>query len=234
MQTSKDLIEQFGVEEAVCRALAIISGHTQKIQQRSLLWAVEGYITVIIRVKSEIQSTAYIWNILKKSFSQSLVDGVKGVKLLKNKQGAAFDIPESLKSEVMEILVSNGTNKAFTVEFPTELPDLVEDDRSRMMGQGGYGGGSGGGYGNRNYGNGNSYGNRGDGMRGGGRGGSGGSGASGAGGNSRYGGEKLTHNKLFVGNLGYNTADNNLRGGFESQGLSVVDAFTIKGKFVIT
>lgn len=222
------MIEQFGIEESLCRALAIISGHTQKIQQRSLLWAVEGYITVIIRVKSEIQSISYVWNILRRHFSQAVVDGVKGVKMLKNKQGAAFDIPESLKGEVMEVLISSGANQPFSVEFPSELPDLVEDDRSRMMGQGmGMGGGRGGygrdqgGYSRGGYSNG--YGNRGGDM-GRGRGGGGG------GGNSRYGGEKLTHNKLFVGNLGYDTAENSLRSNFEKQGLGVSDAFIIKGK----
>lgn len=223
LETAQDLIDRFGIEESLCRALAIISGHTKKIQQRSLLWAVEGYITVIMRVKTEISSISYIWSILRRSFSQSLVDGVKGVKMLKDKHGAAFDIPESLKSEIIEAMVTGGNSKPFTVEFPTELPELAEDDRSRMMGngnsmnqRGGYGNNQGG-YGGRRDGYSGGYGNRDQNMGGGG------------GSQRRNYGEKMSHNKLFVGNLGYNTEDVSLRDAFESHGLGVVDAFIIKG-----
>lgn len=224
--TATELIEKFGIDESLCRALAIISGHTKKIQQRSLLWAVEGYITVIMRVNMEITSVSYIWGILRRYFSPNLVEGVKGVKILNDKMGAAFDIPESLKDEMSEEILSTVNNRTFTVEFPTELPDLAEDDRSRMMGsqmggmgqRGGYGNGMGN-RGSRGGGYTGGYSNRGGNMNGGMGGGQG----------RRDYGEKPNHNKLFVGNLDFQTQDGALRQSFEGEGLSVVDSFIIKG-----
>jgi ATP-dependent RNA helicase DDX21 len=234
-ETAKDLIDKFGIEESLCRALAIISGHTTKIQQRSLLWAVEGYITVIMRVKTEVTSISYIWSILRRHFPQSVVDGVKGVKLLKDRQGAAFDVPESMKSDLFESTLTGGNNKTFSIEFPSELPELAEDERDRMQAPSGRGGYGRGGYGDRgNYGRSNSAGNYGrngygDGNSGS-RGGYGGNrGGSGDGMNTRRSyGEKPNHNKLFVGNLDYNTDDQSLKNAFENQGFGVVDGFTIK------
>lgn len=206
--------------------MAIISGHTKKIQQRSLLWAVEGYITVVVRVKTEVNSASFIWGILKRYFSQNFVEGVKGVKILKDKMGAAFDIPESLKDEVIEAMATSATNKGFSVEIATELPDLVEDDRLRMMGSG-MGMNQRGGYGNSMNGRGSSrggynggYSNRGGDMNGG--------GSMQRRSNNNYG-EKTNHNKLFVGNLDFQTQDMALKDAFENQGLNVVDSFTIKG-----
>lgn len=183
----------------------------------------EGYITVIMRVKTEISSVSYIWGILRRYFSQNLVEGVKGVKILADKQGAAFDIPESLKPEITEAMASGANNRAFTVEFPTELPDLVEDDRGRMMGsqmgmgqRGGYGSGMGG-RGSSRGGYTGGYSNRGGDM-------------NGMGGQQRRNyGDKPNHNKLFVGNLGFQTQDESLRDAFEGEGLGVVDSFIIKG-----
>ena len=78
-KTAQDLIEEFTAEEALCRALAIISGHTKEIKQRSLLWAVEGYVTVVITTKEEVRSLSYIWGILRKNFTTNLVDSIKGI-----------------------------------------------------------------------------------------------------------------------------------------------------------
>ena len=227
-ETARELVEKFGSEDSLCRALAIISGHTKKIHQRSLLWAVEGYITVIMRVKIDMTSISYVWSILRKFFSPNLVEGVKGVKMLKDKQGAAFDIPESLKAEITEAMAASGNNKTFTVEFPSELPDLAEDDRSRMMGNQ-MGMGQRGGYGNGYQGG---MGNRGGYSRGGYTGGynnRGGDRGDQSGGGARRNNDRPNHNKLFVGNLDFNTQDVSLRDSFDGAGLSVVDAFIIKG-----
>ena len=253
--TARTLIDKFGIEESLCRAMAIISGHTTKIQQRSLLWAVEGYITVIMRVKTEITGISYIWGILRRHFSQTVVDGVKGVKLIKDRHGAAFDIPEAMKSELAEANLTGGANKGFTIEFPPELPELAEDDRDRMSNMGGGGGGRGGygmrgGYGDRgSYGNrsnsnggyqrngGSNYGGDGGGYNSNGRGSYGGRGGnmggSGGGGGGRSYGEKPNHNKLFVGNLDYSTDDSTLKDAFQNAGYGVVDGFTIKGSHKI-
>lgn len=225
--TASELVDKFGTEGALCRALAIISGHTKKINQRSLLWAVEGYITVVMRVKTEITAMSYIWNILRRQFSQNLVDGVKGIKLLKDRHGAAFDIPESLRPEMAESADGNNQNRSFTVEFPKELPELAEEERSfarpgqqPYYGRGGYGQANGG-YDRRGgsvpprgaggYGRGQSHDAGADGQR------------------RRYGDKGGSQNKLFVGNLSYNTDDVALRDTFSDAGFNVVDSFVIRG-----
>ncbi len=216
-------MEKFGTEGALCRALAIISGHTKKINQRSLLWAVEGYITVVMRVKTEITAMSYIWNILRRQFSQNLVDGVKGIKLLKDRHGAAFDIPESLRPEMAESADANSQTRSFTIEFPKELPDLVEEERSMARpGQQPY-------YGRGGYGQSSGYDRRGGSTQRGsyGRGQSQDAGDQGQ--RRRYGDKGSSQNKLFVGNLSYNTDDVALKDTFSDAGFNVVDSFVIRG-----
>lgn len=47
---ANELIKEEGAEIALSKALALISGHTEKVQQRSLLCSMEGYITYIVRL----------------------------------------------------------------------------------------------------------------------------------------------------------------------------------------
>lgn len=208
----------------------MISGHTTKIQQKSLLWAVEGYITVIIRFKVEVSSISQIWNTLRRSFSSKVVDGVKGVKLLKDGRGGAFDIPDTLKGEIWEYTLNKASNGGFEVEFPTELPNLQEDE--------GFGNFSRGGMNNRGYSRGGDYSNgrsqsnyqRGGGGYDRGYGGQtrGFSGQSNRGFGDRNQG-KENPNKVFIGNLDPRVDDMSLKDAFEGQGFSVADSFIIKG-----
>ena len=200
---------------------------------------------MVIRVKTEIVAMSYVWNILRRQFSQELVDGVKGIKLVKDKYGAAFDIPESLKSEMTEAATGNGQNRSFVIEFPTELPELAEDDRPRIggdnrsgsYGRGGYNQSNGGGQGyDRNRRGGGGYGNQ-NSSNGNGRSGSYGRGGNDQGGERRsFGGggggrdKNAGQNKVFVGNLSYNTDDRAMKSAFEGSGFSVVDSFIIKGR----
>jgi len=78
--TAEDLVDQFGQREALQRALAIISGNTQPIKQRSLLWAHEGFVTVTVKTSDEVRSLSYIWGILRRNFTQEMVDSIKGMK----------------------------------------------------------------------------------------------------------------------------------------------------------
>lgn len=241
--TAQEIVDKFGVEEGLCRALAIISGHTKKISQRSLLWTVEGYVTVIVRVKTEVTAPTHVWNILRRNIDPKIVDAIKGVKILKDRLGAAFDIPNTLKEELLEAVSSN-PRIPFSIEFPSELPDLVEDERARMA-PGGYGNGGGygrsnqsGGYTGGGYQRSNSAGGRGGGYQGPQQGQGNGYQNGGSQGGAmaqrpRYG-EKSSQNKLFVGNLSFNTDDMALKNSFESEGLNVIDSFIVKGKIMLT
>lgn len=58
---------------------------------------------------------------------------------MKTRQGVAFDIPEQAKKELVAFNL-NPPTKAFSVEFPTELPELEEEASygGRSGGRGGY------------------------------------------------------------------------------------------------
>ena len=71
-EASDELIEEIGASDALSRAIAYISGYTQKMKQRSLLCSVDGYVTYIIRVPETFRTMSYIWSFLKNHFSQEL------------------------------------------------------------------------------------------------------------------------------------------------------------------
>lgn len=50
---AKDLIKELGSELALIKALAYISGYTEKVQQRSILCSIEGFITYVIKTNVE-------------------------------------------------------------------------------------------------------------------------------------------------------------------------------------
>lgn len=80
-------------EEALCRALAMITGYTQKILQRSLLCSAEGYITIQIHCPRPIRTKSYMWGTLRRYYDEQLVEQFRGMKLLKDQSGVVFDLP---------------------------------------------------------------------------------------------------------------------------------------------
>lgn len=93
-EVSTALIEEFGAEEALERAIAFISGYTDKLTQRSLLCCLEGYVTYIVRTESEFRGPGYIWGWLKNNFPAEVTDRIKGMKKFLDSKGAVFDIAE--------------------------------------------------------------------------------------------------------------------------------------------
>jgi len=73
-EVASDLIQEVGAVEALSRALAHISGYTEKMKQRSLLCSMEGYITYIVKSNSEFRNLGYIWSFLKNLFPLEIVD----------------------------------------------------------------------------------------------------------------------------------------------------------------
>lgn len=53
--------------------LAYISGYTKEFKQRSLLCAIEGFITYIVKVDVEFRGLSYIWTFLKNFFPLPIV-----------------------------------------------------------------------------------------------------------------------------------------------------------------
>lgn len=78
--------------DALQRALAIISGYSKDIQQRSLLGSIENYVTYVIETKREIRGKGYVWNILKDYYSEEIINDMKGMRTLVDSKGVIFDI----------------------------------------------------------------------------------------------------------------------------------------------
>lgn len=78
--------------DALQRALAIISGYSKDIQQRSLLGSMDGYITYVIETKREIRGKSYVWNVLKDFYSEEVINDMKGMRMLANSKGVIFDL----------------------------------------------------------------------------------------------------------------------------------------------
>ena len=124
------MIETYGAEESIARLLAFISGHTEKLKQRSVLCGAEGFITYIIKPTKEFNNLGYVWGIIKKCVSEKITSGIRGMKLFKSKEGAVFDVQEVYSKEFEEILHNDkfyGQN--YTLEKATSnLPELIEPD----------------------------------------------------------------------------------------------------------
>lgn len=124
------MIETYGAEQAIARLLAFVSGHTEKLKQRSVLCGAEGYITYLIKATREFNHLGYVWGILKKCVSEKITAGIRGMKQFKSKDGAVFDVQEEQSKEFEEILFNDrfyGQN--YTLEKATStLPETMESD----------------------------------------------------------------------------------------------------------
>ncbi|EGR28753.1 hypothetical protein IMG5_169500 [Ichthyophthirius multifiliis] len=134
-QVSEDLIQEFGPQEALSRALAYISGYIEGVKQRSLLCCLEGYCTYIVKAPHEIRGLGYIWNWLKSNFDIEVVDRVKGMKKCADSLGAVFDVAESdiVKFEEYIQNIADGAKKGLLLEKATVMPKL-EDDMAQGFG----------------------------------------------------------------------------------------------------
>jgi len=225
-ETAELLEEKYGKEDALMRALAIISGYTKEIKQRSLLMSAEGYITVVCNTREEVRSLSFVWGLLRENFPHDLVERVKGMKLLANNRGCAFDLSEQDKHLINEYNVS-ASRSSFNFNFPYELPELVEEPTYGGRGGGRGYGRNGGGFGGRNGGGGygrNGYGGRNSGG-GGGYGGRNGGGRGGRGGRAGGGDDD---SKVFCGNLGFNVENKDLIDFFSQNNVAAQDAYVIK------
>ena len=233
-ESSKDILQHYTPEEALQRALAIISGYTETMKQRSLLFSAEGYITYLVETDREVRGLGYIWGILRRILAPSVVDSIKGMKMLKNRMGGVFDIKEEYKTEVNEAIAAN--QDSYTkISIATELPEIEDRNSDRGYGgRNGYGGGNNG-YDRRGTSRGN-YNSRNRGYDNNSRGGYDNSrggydnsrGNSNRGyGNNNQGEQDIDNQKLFVGNLGDNY-ENELRSFVVQTGYNPTDVYVVK------
>lgn len=129
-ESAKDILEHYSPEEALKRALAIMSGYTKGMKQRSLLFSMEGYITYVIENDREIRSLSYVWGILKRNFSPDLVESIKGMRMLKNRMGSVFDVSENYKEE-FDKDIQEMRDSYVKIYVAKVLPEIEERDSNR-------------------------------------------------------------------------------------------------------
>lgn len=148
---AKRLIEEKGAEVALASALAVISGHTEPIKERSILCSAAGFTTVLMRSSSEIRTMSAVWNNIKRFLFEEADDKVRGMRMCADQKGAVFDVPSEFKAKVLEVAKSAPPYVQFSL--PTVLPELMPQKfstpevprwKQERMGRSGGGGGGGG------------------------------------------------------------------------------------------
>ncbi|GAB5354563.1 hypothetical protein AAMO2058_000129300 [Amorphochlora amoebiformis] len=121
-------------EDELCRTLAIALGHTQPIVKRSLMSSAAGFITVYIKGNTELRSLSYVWNIIRRCMFTDPDDKVRCIQMTKDKLGAIFEVPDKFEKDVLSAGANCPNNLSITI--PTELPDVVQREETRVGGVG--------------------------------------------------------------------------------------------------
>ncbi len=171
--------------EALSAAMALATGTTEMPPARSLLTAMDGYVTMQASMRQEVNGPSYIWGALRKILPDGATDGtdqVRNMRLTKDGRGAVFDLQEALFREAVEPQLGKPANEWISV-CVDKLPELTEAPGYRG------GGGKGGGFGGKGSGKGGGWGSPGGGGygRGGGKGGGFGGKGGGKGGGGGFG-----------------------------------------------
>ncbi|KAM8774341.1 nucleolar RNA helicase 2 [Rhynchonycteris naso] len=119
-QTAEKLIEEKGAVEALAAALAHISGATS-VDQRSLINADAGFVTMILQCSIEMPNISYAWKELKEQLGEGIDSKVKGMVFLKGKQGVCFDVPTAAVTEIQE---KWHDSRRWQLSVATEQPEL--------------------------------------------------------------------------------------------------------------
>jgi len=134
---SQELVKDLGAEEALCRALAIISGTNEKFKQRSLMTSMEGYITYLAETDTEFRTVSYVWGFLKRHLPQDVTEAIKGMRSFKNRKGAAFDVPEKFEDDFTEMIEKGDRLRGWVIKKADHLPEFEEDGSGPPMRFGG-------------------------------------------------------------------------------------------------
>jgi len=124
-EISEELVRELGPEEALSRALAIITGTTEKFKQRSLLTSKEGFITYELYASNKVRSNSFIKNLLSENFTSELVNSIRETRNIKDGKGAVFDIPQEFEDEINSF-IEKDPEVEFHLKKAETLPELEE------------------------------------------------------------------------------------------------------------
>lgn len=77
---------------ALCAALACITGRTEAMPVRSLLSNSEGFVTLIFKSDHPIEYMAYCWTAIRRVLSSAAADNIRGMQVGLTSRRRWFDI----------------------------------------------------------------------------------------------------------------------------------------------
>ncbi|CAM9858796.1 unnamed protein product, partial [Ectocarpus sp. 6 AP-2014] len=78
---AEQLIDEKGALNALCAALACMTGRTEAMPVRSLLSNSEGHVTIIFRTDHPIEYMAYCWTAIRRVLSSAAADNIRGMQV---------------------------------------------------------------------------------------------------------------------------------------------------------
>ena len=126
----EDMLKSFDSPElALCAALAQSAGYIA-YNPRSLLSAEEGFKTVMFQSElgQPMGTASYVWSHIRREFSASLADQIRGMTVTHDGTGAVFDVRGKDVAEIEKYIKRHGKKSKFT--FPQELPKLKPREKS--------------------------------------------------------------------------------------------------------
>jgi ATP-dependent RNA helicase DDX21 len=79
------LIAERGAEDALCAALALITGHTRAMAARSLLSNSTGYVTLLYSGATPIHYPSDVWGQLRRKLDAAVTENVRGLQITADK-----------------------------------------------------------------------------------------------------------------------------------------------------
>ena len=223
MEISQELIQELGAEEALSRALALVTGTTEKFKQRSLLSSNEGFVTYELNAEDELHDFRSVLTLIRDIFPPHLTNSIKDIKRFKNLKGAVFDLPEQHEEEFTRFM--ENVEEGFEFKKAEALPELEDYQKNRDTFSSNRGG-------SRNFGDrggSRSFGERGGSRNFGDRGGR----------SDRFDTSERTQLRdsddmqVFISSLGHDSTEQDIENFFTKSRLRVKRVKVLRGKFII-
>lgn len=154
---AEELLNNSGLTavELLAKALAKAVGYTE-VKKRSLLTSMENYVTLLLEGGKPMFTPSFAFGTLRRFIPEDKVDGVQGLALTADGQGAVFDVPV----KDLDVFLAGQKNAVnVSLKVATELPSLQQREEASR-----------GRFGDRGFANRRGFGRFGRGRGGGGRG----------------------------------------------------------------
>jgi len=113
--------------ELLAKALAKAVGYTE-VKKRSLLTSMENYVTLLLEAGRPMISQSLAFSTMKRFVPQDKLDGVQGLALTADGQGAVFDVPVK---DLDAFLAGQKNAVNVSLKVVTELPSLQQREENR-------------------------------------------------------------------------------------------------------